>query len=260
MDTATRYLDRPAAVLGVAATALSWMAGIPSLLGLAIGGMAFGIASAGKALQRRSDTSDGAASEAADGPSVQLSSSEERWVRRGTDAVASIAESLTVLGAGPLRDRLTDVAEQARDVLEDVRTLAAQATATRLAGRQLDASRLTADLSRLTSKLDRAVEPDMEEDLRRSLDAVREQLGIYRRLESARNVLQARIESGSLGLQRLAAQVSEMTALASPDALGEGRRVDELSTQLEALRSGLGDAGALSRRALGGTDIEGGRS
>ena len=112
---------------------------------------------------------------------------------------------------------------------------------------------------RLTTKLDQSVEPDVEEDLRRSLEAVREQLGIHRRLERTRKVLQGRVESGSLGLQRLAAQVGEMTTMTSLDELGtQGRRIDELSTQLEALRSGLSDAGALSRRAFGRIETEGG--
>ena len=260
MDTVKRYLDRPSAFLGASTAVLAWLAGIPPLLGLTIGGVAFAIATAGQALQQRNDPPEGEEPEAGGESVASLGTAEERWVRRGTEAVTSISAALRVLRAGPLRDRLTDVAHQAQDVLEDVRTLAAQATATREAGRQLDVSRLTADLTRLTTKLDRSDVPDTEEDLRRSLDAVREQLGIYRRLETTRKVLQARIESGSLGLQRLAAQVSEMTALASPDALGEGRHIEELSTQLEALRSGLSDAGALSRRAMGRTEIEGGRS
>ena len=103
-------------------------------------------------------------------------------------------------------------------------------------------------------------DPDMVRDLQRSVDAVREQLRIGRRLTDARTVLQARIESGALGLQQLAAQVGEMTALAPPGGgvWLQGERIDELTTQLEALRAGLSDAGAMSRRALVAIDPEGG--
>ena len=127
------------------------------------------------------------------------------------------------LADGPLRDRLGEIGAQARGALQDIQALAAQAAATRIAARQLDASRLSSDITRLTAKLDQSEDAEVEEDLRRSLDAVREQLGIHRRFESARKALEARIESGSLGLQQLAAQVSEMTALASQDAFAPAR-------------------------------------
>jgi hypothetical protein len=72
--------------------------------------------------------------------------------------------------------------------------------------------------------------------------------------------LQTRIEAGTLGLQQLAAQVGEMTALAPPGggAWQHGHLIEELTTQLEALRAGLSDAGAMSQRALGAMDPEGG--
>lgn len=261
MDTAKRSLDPPAAIMGIGATVLAWAAGIPAVAGATIGLVTYGIASTGTLMRRRRAGTAPVVPEAGEAPVVQLHANEERWVRRGADAVTSIGECVQWLTDGPLRDRLTEVAEQAREVLDDVRTLAAQASTTRAAGRQLDASRLTADLTRLTTKLGKSEGSNLEEDLQRSLEAVREQLGIHRRLEDTRNLLQARIESGSIGLQRLAAQVSEMTTMATPDASAQqGPRIEELSVQLEALRSGLSDAGALSRRALGGTDTGGGRS
>jgi hypothetical protein len=261
MARLTRYLDLPAAMIGLVATVVSWAAGIPSIMGAAIGGLTFVLAWAGVALERRRHDAAEAARHDGDAAALSLGAGEERWVRRGSDAVSTIDACARSLDDGPLRVRLMAVADQARDVLGDVRTLAGQASATKAIERRLDASRLTADLMRLTSKLERSEEPEVEEDLRRSLDAVREQLGIQRRLETTRRAFQARVESGSLGLQRLAAQVSEMTALASPDSFGQqGGGIEDLSAQLEALRSGLNDAGALSRRALGRIETEGGGS
>ena len=99
--------------------------------------------------------------------------------------------------------------------------------------------------------LESSDDPEVVRDLQRSVEAVREQLRIGRRLATARAALQARIESGGLGLQQLAAQVSEMTALASPGTSwqhgGPDRRAHR---QLEALREGLSDAASLSDRAL----------
>ena len=56
-------------------------------------------------------------------------------------------------------------------------------------------------------------------DLRRSLAAVQEQLKIHSRLEATRKERHAKVESGALGLQHMAAQISEMTALADPDGI-----------------------------------------
>jgi len=96
-------------------------------------------------------------------------------------------------------------------------------------------------------------------DLERSIDAVQEQLRISRRMAGARAALQARIEAGSLGLQQLAAQVSEMAALAPPGgaAWSHGELIEELTNRLDALRAGLGDAAVMSRRAFNTIDTEG---
>jgi hypothetical protein len=260
MDTPARHLDRPAAILGLVTTAVSWWIGISPLTAIAIGSVTVGVATVGVALGRRRTSSREAVDELLLSPPVPLSAREEGWIRRGYGAVSTIEHGVRSLAEGALRDGLTPVAAQARDALEDLRTLGTQAAATRAASHRLDASRLTSDLTRLTTKLEQGSGPDVEEDLRRSVEAVREQLSIHRRLETTRRVLQARIESGSLGLQQLAAQVSEMTALASPDTFAQqGTRIDELNTQLEALRSGLSDAGTLSRRALGEIETGGGR-
>ena len=96
-------------------------------------------------------------------------------------------------------------------------------------------------------------------DLERSIDAVEEQIRIGHRMASARRALQARIEAGTLGLQQLAAQVGEMSALAPPGggSWSQGALIDELTARLDALRAGLGDATVTSRRALGAMDTEG---
>lgn len=259
MNASRRRLDPYAALLGLVTIGVTWAVGIPFLPGLAISGLTTFVASAGVILQRRRLSLAPPSGEAGGQAPLRLHADEERWIRRGDDAVSAIDRSVRWVEGGALKESLSKVAVRACSILEDLRTLAAQVAATRLAGRQLDASRLSSDLTRLTAKLEQSAGPDVEEDLRRSVEAVREQLRVHRRLESARRVLQARIQSGALGLQQLAAQVSEMTALASPDtSMQQGQRIDDLNTQLEALRAGLSDAGALSRRALGGIDPEGG--
>ena len=63
-------------------------------------------------------------------------------------------------------------------LLDDIRTVARQAASLRAAEHGLDTTRLSADLTRLANELDRDADPAIEEDLRRSLAAVQEQLKI----------------------------------------------------------------------------------
>jgi uncharacterized coiled-coil protein SlyX len=258
MDALKRFLDPAAAALGSVTAGMAWAFGIAPPWAITIGGLTAAIASVGAATQRRAAP---AAEDAGTPPVVTLNAQEERWIHRGDDAVAAIDQHVLWLADGPLRERLGEIAVQAQGALRDIQALAAQASASRIAARQLDASRLSSDITRLTAKLDQSDDAEVEEDLRRSLDAVREQLGIHRRFETALRALEARIESGSLGLQQLAAQVSEMTALASQDAFAQqDRHIEELNAQLDALRSGLSDVWPSSRRATHEADTEGGRS
>ena len=258
MTRLSRSLSSPASLLGLAVTGASWLAGVPILTGIAIGGVAGAVAIAGTAVQRALAPPSHEAVEPAIPTGVRLHPDDERWIRRADSAVAAIARSVQWLGDGALKESLANIAHQAFDVLDELRGLAAQASTARTAIRQLDANKLSADLARLTAHLEDGEDAEVEHDLRRSVESVREQLGVHRRLEDARKVLQVRIESGALGLQQLAAQVAEMSALATPDAtVTQGVRIDELNLQLESLRAGLSIAGSVSRRAIGGLESEG---
>jgi hypothetical protein len=175
--------------------------------------------------------------------------------------VTAIRNGVRGLDAGPLRERLDSVSADTEGVLGDLRRLALQVAATRRASSQLDLPQLSTDLSRLTSTLERSDDAEVVLDLQRSVEAVREQLRVGRRLTSTRVGLQTRIEAGTLGLQQLAAQVGEMVALAPTGGGGwqHGELIEELTTQLDALRAGLSDAGAASRRVLGATNAERGK-
>lgn len=257
MDT-RRTLDPAAAGLGLGASVASWTLGIPLPMGAAIGAVTFAVAS--PELIRHVLASRGWASESAV-PAVEEAArpSKDPWVRTGERAIRAIDRSVASLGEGPLRQRLSTIAGEAHVLLDDIRTVARQAASLRAAEQGLDTTRLSADLTRLANELDRDADPAVEEDLRRSLAAVQEQLKIHARLEATRKERQAKVESGALGLQHMAAQISEMTALVDPDGSTHHReRLEQLTSHLEGLRAGLQDASAVSRRALGTTEIEGG--
>jgi hypothetical protein len=66
-------------------------------------------------------------------------------------------------------------------------------------------------------------------------------------------MLLARMESGTLGLERLVAQLAEILALSeSATSPVEGAaQLEQLADELEGIRSGLAETERLSRRALG---------
>jgi hypothetical protein len=251
-----KYLDPRATLIGGASAAVSLAVGVSAPASLAIGVATWLVANAGRVLSvRRPPVTSRVAPVR---PDAALHPDERRTMLRAEDAVTAIRRGVHALEAGPLRERLDAVALDTEGVLGDLRRLALQVAATRQASSQLDLPQLSTDLSRLTSTLERSDDPGVVRDLQRSVEAVREQLRVGRRLSSTRVGLQTRIEAGTLGLQQLAAQVGEMVALA-PTGGGtwHGELIEELTTQLDALRAGLSDAGAASRRVLDTTDPEG---
>ena len=253
-----KYLDPRAALIGGVSVVASLAAGVPASAGLLIGVVTAAVADVGH-LRALWHPVAPPRPELPEEPETALHPEERRWMLHAEDAVSAIRRGVRTLDTGPLRERLADVAADAEGVLGDLRRLAAHVTATRQASSQLDLPQLSTDLSRLTTTLEHSDDSQVVRDLQRSVEAVRDQLRIGRRLSSTRVGLQTRIEAGTLGLQQLAAQVGEMTALAPlGGAWQHSELIEELTTKLEALRAGLSDAGAMSQRALGAMDPEGG--
>lgn len=253
-----RRIDPIAAAIGGVSAGAAIVFGVPVLAAVGIGVVTASVASVGQVLAARREPSP--SWEAVADPAEPLHEQEQRWIDQAAAAVSAIRRGVRALPSGPLQQRLGAVALKAEGVLDDLRRVAEQVAATRRASGQLDLPKLSTDLSRLTSTMERGGDPDVARDLHRSVEAVREQLRIGRRLASARVALQTRIEAGTLGLQQLAAQVGEMSALAPPSggAWPHGEQIDELTTQLDALRAGLGDVTVMSRTALRALDTEGG--
>ena len=207
------------------AAGVAWAVGVPVGGAILVGAVALTVkVSLGLFFDRAGPSMEAAPVRARKGPDrialpVRERSSEDRWVRKSEVAVATIDRLASSFHPGAVAVQMTAVAEQSHQALGQIRGLAGQASATKEAARYLDASRLAAEVARLAARLQKETDPELSGDTQRSLDAVRDQLSIYRRLEQARKTLLARIEAGSLGLQHLAAQIAELTALA-----GERRR------------------------------------
>lgn len=257
MAVREELVDPGTPLIAGAAAGVAWAVGLPVTASIAVGIVALvARVSLGVVLDEPRGSAGFAPSAPRAGSSraelpIRERSSEDRWVRRSETAVGAIERLAASFRAGAVAAQMEGVAAGSRGALAQIRALAGQASATKEAARHLDPSRLAADVARLTARIQRADGQDHSSETQRSLDAVRDQLAIYRRLEQARQTLLARIEAGALGLQHLAAQIAELAALAGDTSSPEdGVRIGELAQQLEALRSGMAEAEALSRSAL----------
>jgi hypothetical protein len=135
------------------------------------------------------------------------------------------------------------------DTVQALHRLAGQATAAGRALARIDDTALAADAERLRAARATA-SGDIAVQLDRSLASVRAQHEIHDRLVVARNGVLARLESGTLGLESLVAQVIELSAMAVSGPAGELGAVDQLGDELEGIRQGLAETEEVSRQAL----------
>ena len=236
-------------ILGAVAGGAAWAVGVPLLAAAGVGAAVLGVKAAiGSALGGR----DGDAPARPDLP-VADRSPERAWLDRAQRAVASFRDLARSVPEGLVSERTASIGEQAQHTLEGLRRLAGQATVTRNVGAHVDLDRLTAESRRVQASLDAATDPDIREELERSLESVHEQMDIGARLHQSLATLLARMESGTLGLERLVAQLAEILALSetATSPVEGAAQLEALADELEGLRTGLAETEQLSRRALG---------
>jgi hypothetical protein len=227
----------------------AWAVGIPAVaaagVGLAVGAVRAGVGTVlGPASGRHIETD-------ATLP-VTDRSPEQEWLRRGDSAVASFRELALSLPAGLASSRSVSIATQADETLAGMRRLAGQASVTTKAALRLHVPTLQAERERLAFQLGNAGDPDIAEEIERSLGSIDEQIDIAQRLERSRATLMVRLESSALGLEGLVAQLAEILALSEGAAspVEGAKQLEALADDLEGLRAGLAETERLSRRAL----------
>ncbi|PZS27481.1 MAG: hypothetical protein DLM59_16405, partial [Pseudonocardiales bacterium] len=136
----------------------------------------------------------------------------------------------------------------ARDAL---RRLAAQATAVEDAQHRIDVPRLVADRARIVAV--GSSSEQLQAEQQRSLDAIEQQLEVASRLDEARNILLAKMQSTVIGLEGLVARLAEVLALsATAGGIDTAHgQISDLNGELDGLRSGLAETEEISRKALG---------
>jgi hypothetical protein len=244
-------------VLAGLAGGLGWAAGVPALAAAGIGAAVLGVKVLTGAAVNRSRAGP-------EEPPLSRGSPEEGWVRRGERAADRIRREVAAAGPGPFAEECAHVETEATAALTDVRRLAGQGAGLRQALAQVEAGALSADEARLASDLERAADPEVRAEIQRSLDSIRAQLGVQRRLRQAFDRVMARLQSLVIGLEGLMARLTEVLAMARSRSPTDGaRQVEDVARELEALREGLQETEDLGRQALDawqGTGSEPGRS
>lgn len=175
------------------------------------------------------------------------------WLSRAQKAAERFTTMIRNLPSGPVEERLGQLEDHITDAVATIERLAQQAVVVEQAIGEFDVSRLQTQESALVESR-RTAKTEVAEELDKSIASVRAQLVVYDRLTAARERLNARLESGTLGLESLGAQVIELSTLsiADPTAAGSAATLDQLSEQLEGLRKGLVETEEITRKALGG--------
>ena len=237
-------------ILGALVGGAAWAVGVPVLAAAGVGAAVLGVKAAiGSALGGGRSTRPG---ERPDLP-VAPRSPERHWLDRAERSVASFRDLARSVPEGIVSERGRSIGEQSDNTLEGLRRLAGQATVTRTVAAHVNVDLLASEGERLQLTLNAATDPDIREELERSLESVREQMDIGARLQQSLATLLARIESGTLGLERLVAQLAEILALSetATSPVEGAAQLEALADELEGLRTGLAETEQLSRRTLG---------
>jgi hypothetical protein len=240
-------------LLGGLAAGVAWAVSVPIVAAIGVGAAVAGVkAVVGGTLGGRRDGRR-------EPLPVTGKTPEAGWVKRADRAVASFDALASSVPAGMVSERSRTIGQQAKETLEGVRRLAGQASTTREVARHIDGAHLLNEELRLEQEVEQEIDPDIKEEEQKSLDAVREQLAIVRRLDQSLSMLLARMESGTLGLERLVAQLAEILALSesATSPIEGAAQLEQLADELEGIRSGLAETERLSRRALGAYAGEG---
>jgi hypothetical protein len=237
--------DPWAYLIGAVAGGAAWAVGVPVAAAAGVGAVVLGAKALAGSLLGRERPRFGLLP-------IRGGTVEERWLRRAERGLRSLEGLARSARPGPVGERAALVGDKARETIDAMRRLAGQASAVSIALKHIDPVSLTSDAERLQTDVRTARDPQVRGEMKRSLEAIKDQLAVHERLTAARKALLARMESGAIGLEGLVARVAEVLALQDTSiSSAQGlHRIDELADELEGLRSGLVETEDLSRRAL----------
>jgi hypothetical protein len=186
-------------------------------------------------------------------------STAARWFDQAETAVRALDDMADTAPAGPAGDAVRSAAEDADDTLLALGRVGSQLTAVERALGRVDVPGLDVELARLEDAARRAPSYELRQEVERSATAVRERLEVRDRLRGARDMLLARMQSTTFGLEGLVARLAEVLAMVSGTGSSDDstRDIGEIAAEIDGLRAGLLESEAVSRRALAQAPAEG---
>ncbi|GAA2634793.1 hypothetical protein GCM10010399_79350 [Dactylosporangium fulvum] len=229
------------------------LVGVP--VGLAVAGAVYGIRIGLGAITDRTAAARPRIQPLPDLPTPPRGSDAGRWLRRAETAVRTLQRQSESPADPVLRGQIGEVDDQAAGALADLVRFAGQVTLIEQTAAGINVQQLRQDRSQLQRGLQGLPAGPLRQERERALRAVTDQLDVGRRLNEAREMLLARMQSAVLGMEGLVARMSELLALHATTAGGTSltaSKVAELTNDLEGMRAGLAEAERLSRSALSG--------
>jgi len=185
-------------------------------------------------------------------PSPPRNSPAAIYVQRAVAANSRMADMADRPGDAWLRTEVGRMDDGAEDVVRSLRDLAGRVTLADQVIAAGDGPALTADRAAIVAQLAGQPDPALTVERQRALAAVDDQLAALNRLAGVREQLLVRMQTTAVGLETLATRMGEVVTLGS--AAYEHDRAGELLAQadsdLEALRTGLAEAQALTRGVI----------
>ena len=162
-----------------------------------------------------------------------------QWLARAEFALDTLRRLARGSSRGPLAARFEDTATRAAATVGVMRRLAEQGSAVALLQDRVPARDIARETALLEQELTVTANARLRDELTRSLASLRTQTDVRAQLAASRQALIARMRTVALGMEGLVARVAELLAIAATGASSPDDRLDELDTQLEALRESL---------------------
>ena len=162
-----------------------------------------------------------------------------QWLARAELALDTLRRLARASSRGPLATRFADTATRAAATVGVMRRLAEQGSAVARLQDRVPMRDVAAETALLEQELAATANARLRDELTRSLASLRTQTDAQAQLTASRQALVARMRTVALGMESLVARVAELLAIAATGASSPDDRLDELDTQLEALRESL---------------------
>ncbi|HET8569774.1 MAG TPA: hypothetical protein VFM93_12415 [Candidatus Limnocylindria bacterium] len=172
------------------------------------------------------------------------------WLERAELALGTLRRLAGGAQRGPLATRFQETAARAAATVWVMRRLAEQGSAVGQLLGHIAARDISAETALLERELAATADARIRGELTTSLGSLRTQADARSQLAASRQALIARMRTVALGMEGLVARVAELLAISASGMASPDDRLDELDTQLEALRESLLETERIGRERI----------